>query len=95
MGGEELNALSQMKKEWKLYLFGFSRLAYLFEDFSKNSIRTRRKGGRSLCVCVCVCVFEREKKRRLGMASVHCPLSGVYMLIYYFNQAVTVSFLFI
>ena len=31
-------------------------------------------------------------KRGLGTASVHCPLSGDYMLVYYFNQVVTVSF---
>ena len=39
---------------------------------------------------VCVCVVR--KKRGLGTASVHCPLNGDYMLTYYFNQVVTVSF---
>ena len=37
-----------------------------------------------------VCVVKM--KRGLGTASVHCPLSGDYMLVYYFNQVVTVSF---
>ena len=41
-------------------------------------------------MCVCVCVVR--KKRGLGTASVHCPLNGDYMLTYYFNQVVTVSF---
>ena len=45
-----------------------------------------------MCVCVCVCVCVVKMKRGLGTASVHCPLSGDYMLVYYFNQVVTVSF---
>ena len=42
-------------------------------------------------MCVCVVCYEKKKKR-LGMVSVHCPLNGDYMLTYYFNQVVTVSF---
>ena len=37
------------------------------------------------------CVFERKRKG-LGTASVHCPLSGDYMLMCYFNQVVSVGF---
>ena len=44
------------------------------------------------CIKFCVRVCVVRKKRGLGTASVHCPLNGDYMLTYYFNQVVTVSF---
>ena len=72
-GRKKLEETIQSVSEWVWR----DSVYYEQEEREKESDREGRREG------------VWEKKGRLGTASVHCPLSGDYMLMYYFNQAVT------